>query len=617
MFRFVLILTILLFTCNSISYTQSKDFHLREFKIPIEKILDYIENGNLIEFDESKDNYIQGTQNENVISAKSIVESEVHAAINPTDKNNIIVSPISQTETVSDLSLYCSIYFTKDMGNSWNESNFRTTPIAHRNNYLAAGGGDPVLAFSKSGRAYLSWIYIYLTRQGTNIDSIYTAMQYAYSDDGGETWTNAKNHIYLAGYKVLIPQFAQIYLESVADKQWITIDSKGNINISYVIIDVDFMNQRQTTNLVFDQANESGDFKNRLSVTKSNYSFSQFVTNTVDSEDNIHFAFVATVNDVPGIYYNNSMNNGVSIGNEKRITNIYMPRSILNQAGSIDTVPGILVQRLYPAPLIVADNSNISPFADNLYIVWNANGINSNNNSGMDIYFIKSTDKGNTWSTPRILFPDQPGQKISQFYPTITVNENGIIAICYYDRSHDSQLNNSTHYMLTLSYDGGETFTDPISVSGTPSNFSSIGLRNNGFGIGEYTQVVMNDEFVFPVWSDGRTNNGNINIYTAKINISNPNSIDKITPINRNTSITSIFPLPIDNEFTVGFTLDDSSKVNFEVISLDGKIIDSINAGNFDSGYNEYKLNSENLGNGFYYLRLTSDYSYSSIKILK
>ena len=116
-------------------------------------------------------------------------ESEVHAAINPTDQNNIVASAIqwSTNELIPGLelpALKVPIYYTKDFGATWNQSNFDIAadidPLT-----IIGGGGDPIIVFDKDGTAYFSWLTLTL-----NILAGETGMKlhWAFSEDGGATW---------------------------------------------------------------------------------------------------------------------------------------------------------------------------------------------------------------------------------------------------------------------------------------------------------------------------------------------------------------------------------------------------------------------------------------------
>ena len=121
------------------------------------------------------------TNGEMQVTSNSIPESEVYAVINPTDSNNIVLSPI-RYKSFGD-QLICPVIYSKDFGQTWNESSFRAVPPGPK--ITIAGGGDPVFAFDADGKLYFAWINLYVK------DSIWSngfwIMSWAYSNDGGAT----------------------------------------------------------------------------------------------------------------------------------------------------------------------------------------------------------------------------------------------------------------------------------------------------------------------------------------------------------------------------------------------------------------------------------------------
>ena len=73
----------------------------------------------------------------------------------------------------------------------------------------------------------------------------------------------------------------------------------------------------------------------------------------------------------------------------------------------------------------------------NIYLVWDANGISQKGQNGLDIYFSKSTDGGNTWSQPVITNNDPKGIVREQHDPCIYINPGGDIILGWYDRRND------------------------------------------------------------------------------------------------------------------------------------------------------------------------------------
>ncbi len=163
------------------------------------------------------------------VSVSNQIESEVHAAINPLDSANIIVSPINQTG-----GLTVPIYYTKDFGKSWKKSSVNLGPAIAES--FVAGGGDPMFAFDANGTAYFSWINLYYT--SFQFDTVYADMYWAYSTDGGETWLREKNDLIGRGYIV------NQTVTSFFDKQWMIVDKtdspyRGNLYCAMLHADGD------------------------------------------------------------------------------------------------------------------------------------------------------------------------------------------------------------------------------------------------------------------------------------------------------------------------------------------------------------------------------------------
>lgn len=125
---------------------------------------------------------MNATVTENIVSASAEIESEIHAAINLTDTNNMVCSANAVgTATGNDIPIN-HIYYTTDYGTSWTKSLFNPLPAIIGVTVL--GGGDPVFAYDKNGRVYHVWINLYL--QG--FTSVHWDLLWAYSNDGGVTW---------------------------------------------------------------------------------------------------------------------------------------------------------------------------------------------------------------------------------------------------------------------------------------------------------------------------------------------------------------------------------------------------------------------------------------------
>lgn len=98
-----------------------------KFRYRAEELIDRINNPDKYKIDEIVTfPSLQSESSEQIVSFSNIVESEVHAAINPTNPNNIVVSPINQNTTNPLSAITCPIYYSNDQGKTWQKSNFVT-----------------------------------------------------------------------------------------------------------------------------------------------------------------------------------------------------------------------------------------------------------------------------------------------------------------------------------------------------------------------------------------------------------------------------------------------------------------------------------------------------------
>ncbi len=448
------------------------------------------------------------TGTETPVSADAEIDAEVHAAINPIDSTNIIVSPISSA-SASGSGLTCPVYYTKDFGRTWQRSAFGTGPKAE--GLVVVGGGDPILVFDNNGTAYLVWIS--LEANLGNLDSIHAGLYWASSNDGGATWTRPENDEIALGSIDVVTGGGDMY-----DKEWLAVDRSNTSRRSTIYAAFVHLEGRGGTIEVRRMAPGDGRFT-ATSVPVSNDSFQlvQFSGIDVDPDGNVHVTFFGTKDSLTGyaMWHARSNDGGLTFTEPNKVADVFLSR--FNRGVTPTRVTGIQASRLYPCPQLAADGSSATS-RGNLYLTWTAEGLTSRLGHGLDIYFSRSVDNGATWSTPVVVNSDPRGQVRHQFYSSISVSPGGAVAVTWYDRRGDAS-NNSTHYYIAYSFDGGVSFTPGAPVTSVPTSFSTVGSKNNGFGIGEYTQVLTTSGYAIPVWTDGRTGNGDLNIYSAVVPI--------------------------------------------------------------------------------------------------
>ncbi len=158
-------------------------------------------------------------------------------------------------------------------------------------------------------------------------------------------------------------------------------------------------------------------------------------------------------------------------------------------------------QRVNSFPSMACDISN-SPYRGTIYIVWPNIGVPGiNSGSGCDVYMIKSTDQGATWSTPLKVNQDPIGQGKTHYMCWMACDQaNGNLAVVYYDNRNVN--NNQCEAWMAWSQDGGDTWEDMkvSDVSWTPSPIP--GMAGGYFG--DYLGIDAYNGQVYPCWTDNR-----------------------------------------------------------------------------------------------------------------
>jgi hypothetical protein len=143
-----------------------------------------------------------------------------------------------------------------------------------------------------------------------------------------------------------------------------------------------------------------------------------------------------------------------------------------------------------------------------LYMVYTGRPPEKPRDDG-DIYMIKSTDKGVTWTKPLRLNDDQ-GSAL-QFFPEITVGPDDVVHVMWADMRDDpSQVRYNIYY--TRSTDGGKTwgFEDKtLGYTAKDTRVTDFGSNpNRGFPggqfIGDYMGIAASSTDVYMVWPDTR-----------------------------------------------------------------------------------------------------------------
>jgi hypothetical protein len=178
------------------------------------------------------------------------------------------------------------------------------------------------------------------------------------------------------------------------------------------------------------------------------------------------------------------------------------PSRVIDNIKGIRTTGVSKALRVNSFPCMTVDLSN-GPNSGNIYVVWANIGVPGvNTGTDVDVYLIRSSDQGATWTAPVRINQDPSGLGKKHFFPWITCDPlTGNLCVVYYDDRQVSSAKLET--WISYSYDGGLGWTD-LQVSDVAFTPAPIpGLAASYFG--DYLGITSSNMKIYPVWTDNRS----------------------------------------------------------------------------------------------------------------
>ncbi len=267
-----------------------------------------------------------------------------------------------------------------------------------------------------------------------------------------------------------------------------------------------------------------------------------------------------------------------------------------------------------PTPFNLPNGVNTFPsIATNIKTNSSRNGIVyvafcDDRNGDADVFLIKSTDRGVTWSAPVRVNNDAVGNGKLQYWPWIAVNEQGYISILFMDTRNTPNLT-TIEAWLARSADGGATFTNELlSTQQSPTAIPGSNVR-----FGDYIGNDFVGNRVVPVWTDERAGGFNMDIYTAVIDITTG-----IQPVAGNIpdkfDLKQNYPNPFNPETTIWFMLAKATHATLNVYNSLGQLIESPIDESLGAGVFSVRWNASKYSSGVYFYRLQTTDGFTETK---
>lgn len=466
-------------------------------------------------------------------------QTEPHIAVNPKNPDHIVLGEIDYA--FPSIVSYVSI----DGGSTWDGP--------YQNRYIEndlGSGGDPTVAFDRNGNPYFAYIsigYEEYSISGVAYADLVSSIAVAKSTDNGRTWSRpestARSHISVSQNPRIREGPAGELVLGFLDKPWMVVGpdrqdpNKDSIYVTYT----EFMQRYQIvlifqgqffyfanpvleTTIKFVKSTDGGLTWSRpmaVSPTVKRFYGGEagvnpgFTTRVVQgsspqvaSDGTVYVAWLDSTDDdsfkgAAEVMVARSDDGGKTFARPVTAANLLEPDF------SARTAAFRSWGSAFPQP-------SIGPRGE-IYVVYGARPSGNPVDDG-DIYLVSSTDKGRTWTRPKRLNDDSTNRL--QFFPTVAVNEKGVIHVMWGDFRDDP---NEAAYNIyyTRSEDGGQRWVENSRVTDFPSN-PNYGFPNGAF-IGDYFSIATGKDEVYMVWADTRL--GQFGTFNQKIGFARLNPI--------------------------------------------------------------------------------------------
>ena len=488
-------------------------------------------------------------QHTNIMISNTSVPEEPTIYIDPNNPNRIIAGA-----NINNL------FYSNDGGFSWEVKKL----------YSSAYGvaGDPMVIVDEAGNYY----YFHLSNpaNGNWLDRIVCQK----STDGGVTW-NQGSYMGLNGKD--------------QDKPWVVVDrNNGNIYTTWTQFDIyGSSNPQHRSNIMFSKSSDSGEsWSEAMRINEVD-------GNCVDSDETVEGA-VPAVGPNGEIYVCWAGPLGLVFDRSTDQGETWLENDIFvsDFPGGWDfDIPGI--SRCNGFPITVCDLSG-GPNHGTIFINWSDQ---RNGTDDTDVWLVKSTDGGNTWSERIRVNDDPPGKQ--QFFTWMAIDQiTGHLHFVFYDRRNYDDTNTDV-YMAT-STDGGETISN-YKISEEPF------VPASGVFFGDYNNLSAVNNVIRPIWT--RLHNGQLSVWTAIIDTTLTaiaNHSEPAIPFALNQN----YPNPFSATTHFSFKLRSPATVTLKIYDLYGRHIASlIDHERLDSGMylEHFDARKYNLTPGVYYFSLTGD----------
>jgi hypothetical protein len=422
-------------------------------------------------------------------------------------------------------------------------------------------------------------------RQFDNISSNFRQAGYAYSTDGGQTWTfpgviepgifrsdpvlDADNDGTLfyyslstaSGYTCEVFKSTNggaTWINPVSayggDKGWMTIDRTGSPGEGNIYC---FSRDGVSTTIVMTRSIDGG----------------QNFQPLVNVQQNPGRGTIAVGVDGELYAAGRSFNNGQFViarssnAPDSQATPVFEFSTQLNLGGQYSAYAGPNPGGLLGQTIVACNNFGGSGDSS----VYVLSSVDPSGTDPLDVYFIRSTDRGLSWSSP-VRVNDDPGTSAWQWFGTMSVAPNGRIDVVWLDtRDNPGTYLSSLYY--SFSVDNGQTWSQNERLSDAFDPHLGWPQQEK---MGDYFDMISDNNGAFLAWAG--TFNGEQDVYYGRIS-QTPVAIDDRqddSGIPGTFSLSQNYPNPFNPTTKISYSIPHSSNVVIKVFDILGNEIGTL-----------------------------------------
>jgi len=478
--------------------------------------------------------------------------NEPSLTIDPANPNNMAIG-WRQFDTISSDFRQAGYAYSTDAGMTWTFPG-NIEPGIFRS--------DPVLGANKNSKLF----YYSLSTSGSYTCELFNSV------DGGATWMGS------------VPAYG-------GDKGWMTIDrteSPGEGNIYC------FSRNDVATTIVMTRSIDGGNFFQPLVNVPQNPGRGTLAVG-VDGE-----LYAA------GLSFNNNQFAFARCSNapDSQATPVFEYSTQINLGGQFSAYAGPNPGGLLGQTIVACDNSGVSGDST-VYVLSSVDPLGSD---PLDVNFIRSTDRGNTWSLP-IRINDDSVTSAWQWFGTMSVAPNGRIDVIWLDTRDDPGTYLSSLY-YSFSEDFGQTWSQNERLSDSFDPHLGWPQQNK---MGDYFDMISDNNGVSIAWAG--TFNGEEDVYYGRIN-QTPVAVQEQQEneqLPKSFLISQNYPNPFNPSTKIKYSILFTEFVNLTVFDLLGREVAVLVNEQKTIGNYEIEFNAGYLTGGIYFYKLNAG-NYSETK---